>query len=159
MASRVLITPKQYLATHFEREPELVRGELVEKSLPNLSHGKTQQRLCVLLSGAGCGCTEVRMKLAEDLFRIPDFALFERDPEEELPHSPPLLAVEIASPDDRVLDVEQKLDEYRAWGVAHVWFVEPELRKLYIYDHGLINVAQLELPRFHVIITPADLFG
>jgi Uma2 family endonuclease len=93
------------------------------------------------------------------LFRIPDFALFERDPEEELPRSPPLLAVEIASPDDRVLDVEQKLEEYRAWGVAHVWFVEPQLQKLYIYDHGLINVAQLELPRFHVIITPADLFG
>jgi hypothetical protein len=51
MAGKVLITPEQYLATHFEREPELVRGELVEKSLPNLSHGKTQQRLCVLLSG------------------------------------------------------------------------------------------------------------
>ena len=159
MAGKVLITPEQYLATHFEREPELVRGELVEKSLPNLSHGKTQQRLCVLLNGAGCGCTEVRMKLAEDLFRIPGFALFERDPEEELPRSPPLLIVEIASPDDPVLDVEQKLEEYRAWGVAHVWFVEPQLQKLYIYDHGLINVAQLELPRFHVVITPADLFG
>jgi Uma2 family endonuclease len=134
MASRVLITPEQYLATHFEREPELVRGELVEKSLPNLSHGKTQQRLCVLLSGAGCGCTEVRMKLAEDLFRIPDFALFERDPEEELPRSPPLLAVEIASPDDRVLDVEQKLEEYRLGrssclvrraGVAETLYLRP----------------------------------
>jgi Uma2 family endonuclease len=97
------------------------------------------------------------MKLAADLFRTPDFALFERDPD-ELPESP-LLIVEIASPDDRLRDVEQKLEEYRAWGVAHVWFVEPELKKLYTYDRGLTNVAQLELPRFNLTITPADLFA
>jgi Uma2 family endonuclease len=159
MASKVLITPEQYLATHFEREPELVHGELVEKSLPTFSHGKTQLRLCMLLGGAGSGGTEVRMKLAEDLFRIPDFALFEQEPEKELPESPPLLIVEIASPDDRLRDVEQKLEEYRAWGVAHVWFVEPELKKLYTYDRGLTNVARLELPQFGLTITAADLFG
>jgi hypothetical protein len=27
MASKVLITPEQYLTTHFEREPELVHGD------------------------------------------------------------------------------------------------------------------------------------
>jgi Uma2 family endonuclease len=101
MAGKVLITPEQYLATHFEREPELVHGELVEKSLPKNTHSKTQQRLCVLLDRAGECRPELRMKLAEDLFRIPDFALFEQDPD-ELPESPPLLIVEIASPDDRL---------------------------------------------------------
>jgi Uma2 family endonuclease len=158
MAGKVLITPEQYLATHFEREPELVHGELVEKSLPKNTHSKTQQRLCVLLDRAGECRPELRMKLAEDLFRIPDFALFEQDPD-ELPESPPLLIVEIASPDDRLRDVEQKLGEYRAWGVAHLWFVEPELKKLYTYDRGLTNVAQLELPRFDLTITAADLFA
>jgi Uma2 family endonuclease len=101
----------------------------------------------------------VRLKLAADLFLIPDFAAFERNPEKELPDSPPLLIVEIASPDDGLRDVEQKLEEYRAWGVAHVWFVEPELKKLYTYDRGLTNVAQFELPRFGLTITPADLFA
>jgi Uma2 family endonuclease len=158
MASKVLITPEQYLATHFEREPELVHGELVEKSLPKNTHSKAQQRLCVLLDRVGECRPELRMKLAEDLFRIPDFALFERDPD-ELPESPPLLIVEIASPDGRLPDVERKLGEYRAWGVAHVWFVEPELKKLYTYDRGLTNVAQFELPQFGLTITPADLFA
>ena len=158
MASKVLITPEQYLATHFEREPEFVHGELVEKSLPKNTHSKTQQRLCVLFDRVGECRPELRMKLAEDLFRIPDFALFEQDPD-ELPESPPLLIVEIASPDDRLRDVEQKLEEYRAWGVAHVWFVEPELKKLYTYDRGLMNVAQLELPQFGLTVTVADLFA
>src|SRR5580704_1985075 len=159
MASKVLITPEQYLATHFEREPEFVHGELVEKSLPKKKHGRTQLRLCMLLGGAGYGCTEVRMKLAHDLYRIPDFVLYESEPEGELPDMPPLLIIEIASPDDRPRDVEQKLEEYRAWGVAHVWLVEPELKKLYIWDGGLINVARLELPEFQLTVTPEDLFS
>jgi Uma2 family endonuclease len=159
MASKVLITPEQYLATHFEREPEFVHGELVEKSLPKKKHARTQQRLCVLLDRAGYGCTELRVKLAHDLYRIPDFALYESEPEGELPDTPPLLIIEIASPDDRRRDVEQKLEEYRAWGVAHVWFVEPESKKLYIWNGGLVDVAQFELPRFHPAITPADLFS
>ena len=34
-----IITPEQYLATQFEREPELVRGELAERPLPTFQHG------------------------------------------------------------------------------------------------------------------------
>ena len=49
MATKALITPQQYLATQFEREPELVHGEVVERPLPNLIHGRTQQRLAVHL--------------------------------------------------------------------------------------------------------------
>jgi Uma2 family endonuclease len=159
MATGALITPERYLSTRFEREPEFVHGELVEKSLPNKKHGRTQLRLCMLLGGAGYGCTEVRMKLAEDLFRIPDFAMFESDPGEGIPESAPLLIIEIGSPDDRVLDIEKKLEEYRAWGVAHIWFVEPELRKLYIYERGLVNVQQLDLPQFNLTIMAPELFA
>jgi Uma2 family endonuclease len=159
MATGALITAEKYLASHFDREPEFVRGELVERSLPNKKHGRTQLRLCMLLGGAGYGCTEVRMKLAEDLFRIPDFAMFEHEPEEQLPTSSPLLIIEINSPDDRLSDVERKLEEYRAWGVAHIWFVEPELKKLYVYERGLVNVQQLDLPKFDLAITPDQLFS
>jgi len=159
MATGALITPEKYLSTYFEREPEYVHGELVERSLPTFSHGKLQIRLGALLLRIGISCAEVRMRLAEDLYRIPDIAVFEHVPKEEVPTSPPLLIVEINSPDDRLHDVEQKLEEYRAWGVAHIWFVEPELKKLYTYERGLVNVQQLELPQFNLTITAADLFA
>jgi hypothetical protein len=51
-----IITPEQYLATHFEREPELVRGEIAERPLANLIHGRTQQRLAVYLDGKSIEC-------------------------------------------------------------------------------------------------------
>ena len=161
MATRALITPEQYLAAHFEREPELVHGELVEKSLPTKSHGRTQQRLAVLLDSAGYCCTELRMRLAEDLYRIPDVAVFAgAGPTEEVPTTAPSLIVEISSPDDRLYDLLQKFEEYRAWGVQHIWLVEPVLKRCHIYDNGsLTEVSRFALPQFNLEIPAADLFA
>lgn len=157
MASKTLITVEQYLGARYERE-EFVRGELVEKSVPNKTHGRIQALLCLLLGRAGYQCTEVRMRIAEEVYRIPDFAFFSIEPEGEIPEVPPLVVVEIQSPDDRIADVEQKLEEYRTWGVKHIWFVEPDLKKFYSYDRGLTHVEQFDLPEFNLTITPAELF-
>jgi Uma2 family endonuclease len=160
MATKALLTPEQYLTTHFEREPELVHGELAEKSLPTKSHGRTQQRLAVLLDSAGYCCTEVRMRLAEDLYRIPDVAVFEgAGPAEEVPTTAPLLVVEVSSPDDRLHDLLQKFEEYRVWGVQNIWLVEPELKRCHIYDSGsLTEVSRFTLPQFNLEIAAAELF-
>jgi len=32
------------------------------------------------------------------------------------------------------------------------------LKKLYIYERGLVNVQQLDLPQFNLTITPSGLF-
>lgn len=160
MATKALITPEQYFATQFEREPELVRGELAERPLPNLIHGRTQQRLAVHLDSVGYCCTEVRMRLAEDLYRIPDVAVFEgKGPAEAVPSSPPLLVVEISSPDDRLDAMLQKLEEYRAWGVPHIWLIEPELKRIHVYDRGsLTAVSRLELAQFGFAVSAEELF-
>jgi Uma2 family endonuclease len=161
MATKALITAEQYLSTHFEREPELVHGELAERPLPTRSHGRTQQRLAVLLDHAGYCCTEVRMRLAEDLYRIPDIAVFEgQGPAEEIPVAPPMLIVEISSPDDRFNDLMKKCEEYRAWGVQHIWLVEPELKRCHVYDNGsLTEVSRFTLPEFSLEIPASELFA
>jgi Uma2 family endonuclease len=159
MAAKTLITAEQYLATPFEYEPEFVRGEIVERPLPNKSHSRIQQLLAVLLHRIGFCYPELRMRVAQDSYRIPDISLFEHEPDGEVPASPPLLVVEIVSPDDRHLDLMQKLQDYRAWGVANIWVVDPELKALYVYDGGLIEKQRLELPNFGSSIAPADLFS
>jgi Uma2 family endonuclease len=165
MATKALIKPELYLATQFEREPEFVRGELVERPLPTFPHGNIQlelgsrlralQRTCPVFTGV-----EVRMRMATDLYRIPDIAMWEGTPPDPVPSSPPLLVAEIVSPDDRWNDLIQKLEEYRLWGVPHIWLVEPELKRLHIYDGGsLTQVTSLELPQFGFAVTASDLFG
>jgi len=159
MATKAFVTPEQYLATHFEREPELVHGELRERTSPAKSHGRTQQRLAVLLDRLGYCCTEVRMRLAEDCYRIPDVALFGGSgPAEEVPSDPPLLVVEVSSPDDRLHDLLENFEQYQAWGVPNIWLVEPELKRLFLFKGGLLSVAKLELPQFGFQVTPEELF-
>jgi Uma2 family endonuclease len=158
MATKALVTPAQYLATHSEWEREYVRGEIVERPLPTKRHSMTQQRLSVLLDRIGC-YPELRMRLAVDIYRVPDISVFETQPEEDVPTSPPLLMVEVASPDDKFGDLLEKCDEYRKWGVPNIWVVEPELKKLHIYTGGLHEVPKLELPAHNLTITPEALFA
>jgi Uma2 family endonuclease len=159
MATKTLITAEQYLSTPFEYEPELVRGEIVERPLPNKTHSKIQGRLYALLIGLGFCYPALRMRVAQNSFRIPDIAFFDREPDEEVPDSPPLLIVEIVSPDHRYRDLMQKLRDYAGWGVSNIWVVDPEFKTLCVYDGGLIERPHLELPTLGFSISATDLFN
>jgi Uma2 family endonuclease len=162
MAATTLLSTDQYLASHFgEREPEFVRGELVQRPMPTWLHGRLQHLLSVRLHGVGFCGTEVRMRLSGDLFRIPDVAVYAvASPAEQFPSSPPFIVVEVASPDDRLPNFLQKLEEYRVWGVQHVWVVELELRKFYVYNAaGMAQVSQFELPEFNFVVSAVELFA
>ena len=42
---------------------------------------------------------------------------------------PPFLCIEVLSPEDRVSRMEIKIDDYLAFGVRHIWLIDP-VRKL-----------------------------
>jgi Uma2 family endonuclease len=157
---------EEYLHTTFDgADREYLDGEVVERNMGNKSHGKIQLRLGSLLQAfeqrTGIYVVvEVRQKVTGTRFRIPDVAVFEDEPEEEVPSTPPLVAIEILSPDDRVGYVIPKLEEYRQWGVRHIWLADPDSRKLFTYgDAGLHEVTELSLPQHGIALTLADVFG
>jgi Uma2 family endonuclease len=98
------------------------------------------------------------MKLREGLYLIPDVAVFWKSAPAPVPDQPPLVAIEVLSPDDRMNAVRDKLEEYRAWGVAHVWLVDPQSRRMYSCDNGFAEVTSLAVPELGVEIQPADIF-
>jgi Uma2 family endonuclease len=70
------------------------------------------------------------------------------------------VAIEILSRDDRHSEVMQKFIEYSAWGVPHIWLVDPERRTLHVYSDGTLGaVPALTIPEFDVQLTGADIFG
>jgi Uma2 family endonuclease len=165
MATKAQITAEQYLHTTFEHDAEFVRGEIVERSMPTYLHGRIQAMLSSLFEAVRSPhrlfpCSEVRMKLAPDVYRIPDVAVFVQPPGEVVPDRAPLVVVEILSPDDRHHDLMEKLEEYRVWGVPNIWVVDPISKRLAMYSTlGLQYASSLALAEYPLELTPAVLFS
>jgi Uma2 family endonuclease len=165
MATKAGITPEQYLHMTFEYDAEFVHGEIVERPMPNYFHGRIQALITSIFSALRSphrlyACCGVRMKLPADVYRIPDVAAFVISPEQAIPENPPLVVVEILSPDDRHYDLMEKLEEYRTWGVDNIWVVDPMSKRLSVYTAaGLQNVSSLTLPGYPLELTPTTLFS
>jgi Uma2 family endonuclease len=105
----------------------------VERSMPDLVHSGVQARLVAIILALTERCRlfafpELRLRLADDVVRVPDVAIFrEAIPTALVPAEPPHCVIEIVSRDDRYTDVLEKLDEYARWGVPHVWVIDPWL--------------------------------
>ncbi len=57
-------------------------------------------------------------------------------------------------------EILQKLEEYRTWGVANIWLIDPDLRKAFLYSStGFTEVRTLDLPDFSVSIPLAEVFA
>ena len=134
MGAKTAISVEQYLHTSFpDLDKEYRDGELVERSLPDYLHSRTQGLLIFFFEAfrkklSVYACPELRLKLRERLYLIPDVCVFTGAQTVRVPDTPPLVAIEILSPDDRLNAVRDKLEEYRAWGVKHVWLVDPYSR-------------------------------
>jgi len=76
-----------------------------------------------------------------------------------LPEKPPFVAIEVLSLDDRLSDVRAKMGEYRAWGVPHVWLVDPHAQRFYICEAGLHEVESLTIPEMSIELTKSALFA
>jgi Uma2 family endonuclease len=166
MGARAGISVDEYLHTSFpDLDREYRDGELVERSVPDYLHGRTQALLLFFFETlrkklSFYACSETRVKVREGLYLIPDVSVFRPSPPpSSLPDQPPFIAVEILSPDDRLNAVREKLEEYKSWGVPHVWLVDPHSRRMYTCQTaGLTEVSSLRIPELDVEVMPDEIF-
>lgn len=165
MATKAIMSVEEYLRASWpDGDREYVHGEVIEKPMPPKAHAKIQKQLLLLFSrwesSTGlCALPELRCEVAPGVYRLPDVVIFMGEPEGEVPSSPACTAIEILSPDDRMAAVLEKLREYRDWGVAHIWVVDPEARRMYEFSSdGLREVGALLLPEHQIAIQPAEIF-
>ena len=148
-----------------EYEPEIVRGEVVERAMPDTTHAQLTIQVAFTFqpaveSGALWLGNDLRVRTSAGNLRLVDIIGYRTRPTVRLPENPPVVTVEILSPDDRFDDVFEKCEEYRAWGVENVWVVEPRRHRLCVYRDGeLHSQPDLSLPEFGVHISAASLFA
>ncbi len=80
---------------------------------------------------------EQRTQVSASRVRIPDVCLIRADaPREQVTETPPLLCVEVMSPEDRLSRTTKVLDDFAAMGVEHLWIIDSRDRVGYVYQPG-----------------------
>jgi Uma2 family endonuclease len=132
------VSVEEYLSTSYRPDCDYVDGEVRERNVGEYPHSNLQSRLIIWFGNRERDwkirmLPEQRIRVSAHRFRIPDACVLRRDqPIEPVITQPPLICVEILSKDDRLRDMQERVDEYLAFGVPNVWILDPVLRKAYV---------------------------
>jgi Uma2 family endonuclease len=166
MTTAVLVPLSEYLETSYEPDCEWVKGELRERSVPQLSHASVQMFFSAYFSARKRELgvrvyAELRMWGSDDRIRVPDVMVIrDSDPVDEIVVVAPLLCIEVLSPEDRMSEIQEKVDEYLDMGVNSVWVVDPRRRKAFQTDvRSLQPVEELTVPGTKIAIPLSEIFA
>ena len=141
MSSKVLMDVEEYLRTSFDgSDCDYLDGEVAERNWGELPHGDVQGNLYHLLRllrpRLGIRVVpEIRIQIHSRRFRVADIAVWRDDNiGTGIPTAPPFLAVEILSPEDRMVRMAPKVQEYLSIGVEWVWVIDPEEKTALSYS-------------------------
>jgi Uma2 family endonuclease len=167
MATSVLIPVSEYLRTSYSPDCDYVDGEVQERNLGESDHSDLQGQLLDLLRTPANKVyvranPEIRVQVGPTRFRVPDVCI-RRVPalREQIIRQPPLLCIEILSPEDRVSRTREKIRDYLDMGVIEVWVVDPAARSVMICA-GATMVEQtagvLKVPETPITLSLEDIF-
>jgi Uma2 family endonuclease len=139
MPVKALVSAEEYLHTSFEVDCDYVDGELVERNWGERDHSICQGLIyAYFLARANqwgvYPLVELRVQVSPTRFRVPDVCVVSGGPpREQIPAKPPLIAIEILSPEDRMSVVEKKVHDYLNFGIPNVWVIDPYERQAFLY--------------------------
>lgn len=168
MASATTIPVSEYLQKTYEPDCDYVDGELKERSVGEQPHSHVQAIIASIFrenrkAWTTRALTESRVQTDPTHFRIPDVCILRSsDPHDSVIRFAPYICIEVLSKDDSLSDLQEKVNEFLAMGVAHIWIVDPWLRIGYIAsargferpEAGVFSVADTSIR-----ISLAELFA
>jgi Uma2 family endonuclease len=160
MAAATQISVEEYLKTVYRPDCDYVDGVVEERNLGELDHAWIQGRLTGyflnLYKQTGLApIPELRVRLRPGKYRILDVVVTRGKPDEQILTKPPLLCVEILSPEDRISRVNARVQEYLDFGVPVVWVIDPADKTIWLYRktgmeqaHGSVKLdgTEIEVP-------------
>ncbi len=167
MATHTIIPVSEYLTTEYSPDCDYVDGEVQERNLGELDHSDLQRCFLKLLSTTQAeefvrANPEIRVQVSSTRFRVPDVCVRKMPAaREQIIRTPPLLCIEVLSPEDRAARMQQKIRDYLDMGVREVWVADPVSRSIVVYS-GAVSAehrsGELAVPDTPVKIAIADVF-
>jgi Uma2 family endonuclease len=166
--SEELWTVREYLRTSWSPDREYVDGRIEERNLGEKEHSIIQRFLTVLFALKRDEWKvevfpELRTQTQAQRFRVPDVLVMRaKDPFERYVKTPPLIAIEILSPEDTMRAMHEKAAEYRLFGVENIWVIDPEPRIAYRFtEFGLeeVKTGELIVPGTPIRVVLSEMFA
>jgi Uma2 family endonuclease len=165
MATALHIPLKDYLASSFKPDREFVEGEVRERNVGKWEHARVQWLLAVWFGAHEkewgiIGSTEQRIRVSANRVRVPDLVVLTAGPQPDVLTEPPLLVIEILSPEDSYSDTQERAQDYRAMGVETVWIIDPKTRTGRMCSGPeWVESSRLEVKRTPLHVVLADIFS
>jgi Uma2 family endonuclease len=164
MATSAQITITEYLHTSYRPDREYVDGEVRERNVGKWEHARVQLLLANWFAmhesqWGVMSSTEQRVRISGTRIRIPDLVIVTQGPQPDILTDPPLLMVEILSPDDTYTELEERTHDYMQMGVQTVWIIDPKTRSGRMCVRDVWTAAfRLEVPGTPIFVELAELF-
>ena len=166
MWSTTLISVDEYLHTSYSPDCEYVDGEVLARNLGEKDHAAVQGALLLWFSQFRKQWNvrvypELRVQVAPTRFRVPDICLISRDaPNEQIITHPPLVCIEVLSPDDRITRMIGKIGDYREFGVKNIWIIDPATQRGYnCKPTGLFDAVEFVVEDSPIRLSLPQLFA
>lgn len=148
MSTATHISEAKYLRSAFEPDAEFVDGEVRERPMGTYDHNDWHQAIQRWFVEHAKewnirSIQEQRMRVKAGRYRIPDVSVLDRaNPKEQVVTAAPIAVFEILSPEDRVQDLNEKLDDYAAMGIPHIWVIDPKTGIFQRYAGGSLMMLE-----------------
>jgi Uma2 family endonuclease len=139
------VTLSEYLSTTYRPDCEYLDGELLERNVGEWDHSRLQMLLSCYLGNRErqWGILVViapRVQVSATRVRVPDISVLTGPPPDGgIVAEPPFLCIEILSPSDRMKEMQERIDDYLAFGVRYVWLLHPVTRRAFVYTMDAVQ--------------------
>jgi Uma2 family endonuclease len=165
MASATQIPVSEYLETTYHPDCEYIDGELTERNVGKWTHARIQWLLALWFGKHEflwnvIGSTEQRMQVSPTRIRIPDLVILRPGTQMDVLSAPPLLVVEILSPEDSYSSLQERCQDYLAMGVETIWIIDPKtLSGRMCLESGWVAAERLEVADTPIYVDLSQLFS
>jgi len=145
-----LWTVQDYLRTVWRPDCEFVDGRIEERNLGEKDHSILQRYFTILfgINRKAWGVEvfpELRTQTRSTRFRVPDVLVVRSSLDfERYLTTPPMIAIEILSPEDTLSKITAKSMEYLEFGAEHVWVFDPMNRRAMVADRFGLHLVESE---------------
>ncbi len=143
---------EHYLKTMYHPDCDYLDGRVEERNGGEFEHGRTQHSLGMIFGAREREWSiivvpECRLQVAKDHFRIPDLMVLRAGTKcSRIVREAPLVCLEVLSPEDTWQKMRERLNDYLAMGVEHIWCFDPEAREVRRFTaDGFILVREPDL--------------